>query len=278
MGRGIPLPPPLAEYEKCRVVGPIQLNQNGQRCVPIECKRCLDGQAVVRLVLYNRKFIDQGGQWCVTCYRKTIPTHGMSRSRTYQCWISMWTRVLTDKRYIKRGIGCGPEWESFPQFLNDMGKIPDDKYSLDRIDNEQGYGFIIGPDGELMLNCRWADRIEQANNKSTNIIVVLNGMPMTLIQAARALNVDYDALRWHVSRTGKTLERALKIMRKEVKRTHSRPAGRCTYVTIEGKRMTLKEAAAASNVSYGKLIHHYSVMGRPIDVAIARARKHYAKK
>lgn len=278
MGRRASLPPPLTEYERCRVVGPIQLNKGGHRCIPIVCKLCSKEKAAVRLVLYNRKFIDQGGQWCADCCAKANSTHGMSRSRTYQCWISMWVRVLTDKRYIKRGIGCVQRWESFPQFLHDMGEIPDDKYSLDRIDNNQGYGFIVGPDGELVLNCRWADRIEQANNKSTNVIVVLNGKPMTLIQAARALEVSYDALRWHVVRTGKTLERAIKLMRKEVKRTHSRPAGRCTYVTIEGKRMTLKEASAASNVSYGKLIHHYSVMGRPIDVAIARARKHYAKK
>jgi len=278
MPRAERMPPPLAEYERCRVVGPIQLNQKGHRCVPIVCKRCPADRAVVRLALYNRSFIRQGGQWCAACFVETIPTHGMSRSRTYRCWLSMWARVLTNKRYIKLGIGCIQRWKSFEQFLEDMGEIPDDKSSLDRIDNNQGYGFIVGPDGELLLNCRWADRIEQANNKSTNRIVVLDGKPMTLTQAARALNLSYEALRWHVTRTGKTLERAIRLMRKEVKRTHSRPAGRCTYVTIEGTRMTLKDAAAVSQVSYGKLIHHYSVMGRPIDVAIARARKHYAKK
>lgn len=72
----------------------------------------------------------------------------------------MKTRCSNEKtpnyaNYGGRGIAYDPAWESFEQFLHDMGKRPEGT-SLDRIDNDKGY---------CKDNCRWADHHTQRINR-----------------------------------------------------------------------------------------------------------------
>jgi hypothetical protein len=93
-------------------------------------------------------------------------THGMSGgrgrkpSRAYQAWANMKQRCNNPNHpsyadYGGRGITVCERWADFSAFHVDMGDPPPG-LSLDRIDNDRGYG----PD-----NCRWATQIEQQHNR-----------------------------------------------------------------------------------------------------------------
>jgi hypothetical protein len=100
----------------------------------------------------------------------TSRTHGMANSRTtgyvnrtYGIWQAMRARCNNPKNsrwnsYGGRGIKVCPRWDSFENFLADMGETPEG-LTLERIDVNGNYE---------PTNCKWATWIEQAQNTRKN--------------------------------------------------------------------------------------------------------------
>ena len=95
---------------------------------------------------------------------ETSAKHGHTRNKkfspTYISWASMLTRCKNKnasnfKHYGGRGISVCGRWESFENFLEDMGERPEGK-SIDRINVNGNYE---------PSNCKWATQTEQVANR-----------------------------------------------------------------------------------------------------------------
>lgn len=118
----------------------------------------------------------------------------------YSVWRGMKNRCNNKnlKSYVSygaRGIKVCERWNSFDNFVQDMGKRPAYNYQLERIDNDGNYE---------PSNCRWATCNEQSQNRRTNKISVdiaktirsmyASGMPQKIIGNKFGISQD------HVSR------------------------------------------------------------------------------
>jgi len=89
-------------------------------------------------------------------------THGHSRTPSYEIWKAMRQRCTNPRHkdwhfYGGRGIRVCARWDSFENFLADMGPRPSLQHSIDRYPNQNG-NYEPG-------NCRWATAAEQAQNR-----------------------------------------------------------------------------------------------------------------
>ena len=149
-----------------------------------------------------------------------------------------------DKRnpyYGGAGVTVDPRWESFGNFLADMGERPPGT-TLDRIDNTAGYA---------PGNCRWADRSTQNNNRpGINRMVTLEGRTQTLTQWAAEVGLS-EAVVFNRVRLGWSEEKTLTTA---VDSTQSSSAGKGwadrrarhpgpRLITVDGQTRSISEWA-----------------------------------
>lgn len=132
-------------------------------------------------------------------------THGLSRTPAHRAWVSMRSRCHNPQNhpnwenYGGRGISVCERWNSFENFLADMGERPNGT-SIDRID----VNGIYEPG-----NCRWATAREQANNRRDARRLTFQGRTMSCAEWARELGMTRSKLHIRLFRLGWSVERAL---------------------------------------------------------------------
>lgn len=117
--------------------------------------------------------------------RQRSLTHGESNKTItpeYRSWIAMKGRCYDSnapyyKNYGARGITICERWRnSYEAFLEDMGRRPSLKHTLERKDVNGNYE---------PGNCLWATIDVQSNNRRTNRRIEFNGKNLTLSQWGR---------------------------------------------------------------------------------------------
>lgn len=123
---------------------------------------------------------------------------GFRKTTEYKAWLSLFRRVRYQAHY--KGVEICERWDKYENFLEDMGRKPTPKHSLDRIDNSKGY---------FKENCRWATAKEQARNRTSNNNVTINGETKCVAAWLEDLGISDAAFHKRIHKYGMTPEEAL---------------------------------------------------------------------
>ena len=126
-------------------------------------------------------------------------THGKSTTKIYKCWLRMKSRCFDKKNqdykhYGNRGITVCKRWFDFETFAKDMGAIPSNKHTIERIDNDGNYE---------PRNCKWLENTEQNKNKRNSIILSYKGKTQCLKEWSKYFGVNYSTLHKKIRYSGK---------------------------------------------------------------------------
>lgn len=167
-----------------------------------ECRCDCGNTTLVR----SNNLISGNVKSCGCIHHRGNPKHNLSKTRLYRIYAKIKRRcyILDDpayQHYGGRGIVMCDEWknsfEAFYMWANKNGYSDD--LSIDRIDNDG----IYSPQ-----NCRWADKVEQANNRCRNRNYTMNGETLTLKQWCSKLQMHYATVHSRIIR-GWSFEEAI---------------------------------------------------------------------
>lgn len=163
--------------------------------------------------------------------------------KEYRIWRGMKARCYAPCNknmgyYQKDNITVCDRWKhSFENFLHDMGHIPADNYSIERIDNLKGYS----PD-----NCCWIPFSKQSRNRRSTIHITYKGKTRTLKEWANVLSINYYTLTKRMKR-GIPFEKAIQ----------NNPL---RFVEINGKKQYISDWCKELNISvvavYSRMSKH----------------------
>lgn len=154
------------------------------------------GETVVTRLALTTRCTQSCGCLKADTTRARSTKHGRAprenREPEYAVWLTMKARCMRRTAagfasYGARGISVCERWLSYENFISDMGKRPSDAHTLERRDNDLGYG----PD-----NCEWATRAVQANNKRSSRHIEHNGKTLTYSEWSCLSGVPQATIRW----------------------------------------------------------------------------------
>ena len=189
--------------------------------------------------------------------------HGSARpgkkTRTYNIWIALRQRCndpnsINYPNYGGRGISVCPEWDSFEQFLQDMGKVPSKHHSIGRIDVNLGYS---------PSNCRWETQTQQARNTRRNHLITYNGQTKCMAEWAEHIGISYHTFRTRIN-LGWPIER---VMTQQPRKSPGKRTLPKRLVTFRGKTQSISEWANEYGMGHMTL-HSRLKKGWPIERAL----------
>lgn len=143
--------------------------------------------------------------------KNTIPRY---LTRTYKTWINMRQRCRNPNNpcwddYGGRGIRICKRWDSYENFLQDLGYRPGDNWSLERIDCNKNY---------CPSNCRWIEKKDQWRERRVTILVTFHGKKFPLRDICKMFQLDYMRA-YHQIKRGLSIEAILKTIKRRKQRT-----------------------------------------------------------
>ena len=129
--------------------------------------------------------------------RKDIPEYFTWKAIKSRCYSAS---NKTMGNYQSYGIQVCDEWiNDFDKFMEDMGRKPTSKHTIERIDGKKNYS---------KENCRWATAKEQSNNTRSNRKITYLGETKNLVQWSEKMNIRISTLCSRLNR-GWTIKNAL---------------------------------------------------------------------
>lgn len=144
--------------------------------------------------------------------------HGMFNTDIYKRWERMRRRCKKGyhehRYYYDKGICVCKEWDNLKDgFQNFYDWAIKNGYkeglTVDRIDSNGNY---------CPENCRWADRFQQANNKSNNHKLTFNGETHGISEWDRIIGIPRECLGQRIIKLKWPIERALTEPKKKIER------------------------------------------------------------
>jgi len=175
------------------------------------------------------------------------------KTKLYNVWRNMRQRCFNVlcpgyRYYGGRGIKVCREWlnfDTFKQWASNNGY--EEGLSIERIDNNSGY---------YPGNCRWATRLEQANNTRQNLNLEYQGRTQTLSQWARELNIKKGTLLYRL-KSGWNKKRVFT----------KKPTYR-KIIHFQGRTQTIAQWSKERNIKRSTIIMRITKYGWPIEKAL----------
>lgn len=114
---------------------------------------------------------------------------GHTPSAEYRAWHNMKQRVRQGGPWYAH-VTIDPRWLSYANFLEDMGRKPTSRHSLDRKKGKLGY---------TKTNCRWATPSEQSRNLSHNRWLTHGGETLCVAEWAERLGCSAPCIFWRIA-------------------------------------------------------------------------------